>query len=146
MVSIEEEFRLCRPYYEARLVHLTADLLLLTARAALQREAPRPATLVDRITAYIHEHYAEDCDNARIAAAFSYHPNYLNRLMVAHTGHTLHHYLTRYRVHQAMILLSTTELSVSEIAARVGLSDLAHFSKTFRHLTGHAPIAFRYKL
>ena len=41
MALIEEEYRLCRPFYARRLSHLTADLLWETARTALQEEALR---------------------------------------------------------------------------------------------------------
>jgi transcriptional regulator GlxA family with amidase domain len=52
-------------------------------------------------------------------------------------------YLTRLRVHHAMRLLRTTDLSVTDIGARVGWHDPAHFSTAFRRATGRSPRAFR---
>ena len=146
VVRMEEEYRHGRMLYEERLSHLLADLLLAFVRAAVREETPRTAVTVRSITAYIREHYMEPLDNARIAAVFRYHPNYINRLMVEHTGLSLHAYLNRYRMDRAMSLLSSTTLTVSEVAARVGFSELSHFSKTFRRFTGYAPAAFRCKL
>lgn len=34
------------------------------------------------------------------------------------------------------------ELPVSEVAARVGYSDPAHFTRAFRRWTGHSPLEF----
>lgn len=52
-------------------------------------------------------------------------------------------YLARLRVHHAMRLLRTTDLTVTEIGARVGWHDPAHFSTAFRRTTGRSPKAFR---
>ena len=40
-------------------------------------------------------------------------------------------------------LLVTTSLRVSEIADRLGYSDLAYFSNNFKRITGHSPSEYR---
>jgi AraC family transcriptional regulator len=40
-------------------------------------------------------------------------------------------------------LLAETDLSVTEISARVGYSSPSHFTKAFRQATGLTPRAFR---
>lgn len=47
------------------------------------------------------------------------------------------------RVERAKLLLTSTDLSVGEIAERLRFSSSSHFSDTFRRLTGMLPQAYR---
>ena len=47
------------------------------------------------------------------------------------------------KLEQAMVLLQDTELSVKEIAAKLGFSDEFYFSRMFRKKCGHSPREFR---
>ncbi len=142
---IEREYRHASLYYDVRCGHLLADLLALTLRSAVRNDMPKAVRLVSEVTGYIREHYAEECDNESICRHFSYHPNYINRLMVEHTGMSLHQYVNRTRVGKALALLESGAYPVSEIALLVGFSDPAHFSKTFRKCIGCSPSAYRPK-
>jgi AraC-like DNA-binding protein len=53
-------------------------------------------------------------------------------------------YLTRWRMHQAAGLLRTGEVSLAEIADRVGYVANASFSKAFKRWMGSAPGAYRH--
>lgn len=142
---IEREYRHASLYYEERCSHLLADLIFLAARSAARTDMPKAVRLVGEVTRYIRAHYAEECGNESISRRFSYHPNYINRLMVEHTGMSLHQYVNRTRVGQALALLESGAYSVAEIAALVGFSDPAHFSKSFRKCIGCSPSAYRPK-
>ena len=140
---IEREYRHGALFSETVCGHMLAELLVLAVRGAMRVDMPKSAKLVREITSYIREHYAEDCSNERIAAVFSYHPGYISRLMVEHTGMSLHQYVSRTRIGYALGLLEGGAYSVAEVAARVGFSDLVHFSKTFRKQIGKSPSAYR---
>jgi AraC-like DNA-binding protein len=58
-------------------------------------------------------------------------------------GQTPVAYVTRWRMCLATKLLSETDLSLDEIAARVGYETAGAFSKAFRRSHGRAPGAFR---
>jgi AraC-like DNA-binding protein len=49
-------------------------------------------------------------------------------------------------VSEAKALLSHTDLTVNEIAARVGILDPSYFSRFFRKQVGLTPIDFREKM
>ena len=68
---------------------------------------------------------------------------YLSRLFHAYAGVSPSRYLTAYRMEQARKLLRDSNLSVGEIAERVGYPDPFHFSKTFRNTVGVSPSQFR---
>lgn len=141
--DIEHEYRHKKLYAEKRTSLLLSSLLILALRRVNATHTPRFSDLAAKVAAYLREHYREPCTNKELGEIFSYHPVYLNRLMVAYTGLSLHKYLTRIRIDRAIDLLSTTTLSVGQVGAEVGFPDASHFSKVFEKATGYAPSAFR---
>ena len=95
------------------------------------------------ILSYVHANYGKPLTNRDIAAHFGYHQNYISALVHKYTGLPLHRYLLRYRMHVAVSLLQTTELSVSDVAAEVAMPDIKHFSKCFKNIMGVPPSHFR---
>ena len=121
-------------------------LLILTdiARALLLRgrNISRADNRVEEILQYIREHYDEELGNQKLGRLFGFHPNYLNRLMVAHTGLSLYRYVLKYRINRAIDLLQTTDMPAFEIAERVGFKDYNHFLKYFKKQPATPPAAF----
>lgn len=101
------------------------------------------AAKIDEILNYVQEHYAEDITNEKIGQQFNYHANYLNKQVMKYTGKSLHQYLLSYRISKAVDMLTSTDMTISEIAAAAGFSDIYHFSKTFRQRTGISPTELR---
>ncbi|MCY4044011.1 MAG: AraC family transcriptional regulator [Cellvibrionales bacterium] len=52
-------------------------------------------------------------------------------------------WLKKKRMHQAQRLLVTTELSVQEIAFRVGYLDANNFSTAFKQVIGSSPVQYK---
>ena len=77
---------------------------------------------------------------ARIARVSEAH---FVRTFRATFGETPHRYLQRRRVERAMFLLRVTDQSVTAICFDVGFSSLGTFSRTFHHVVGESPTAFR---
>lgn len=102
----------------------------------------KQADKADRILHYVREHFTENLSNAEIAKQFSYHPNYINKLIVKRTGLSLHKYLLQYRIQMATHYLESGSHTVTETAEVVGFSDIKHFSKAFCKITGFPPSAY----
>lgn len=68
---------------------------------------------------------------------------HLRRAFKRTTGMTLHNYVAGVRLDKAQTLLSQTELTLKEIAYRLGFSSPATFSSTFKKATGETPIGYR---
>jgi AraC family transcriptional regulator len=81
-----------------------------------------------------------------MAAACYLSPFHFARLFKKLTGTTPHAYLAAVRIATAQQLLAETDLSVSQIGARVGYLSASHFAKGFRQATGITPRAFRASL
>lgn len=91
------------------------------------------------VQGYIVQHYAEVIRVDQLASLVRLHPGYLGSWFRRQTGLTIHQYTNRIRVRKAIDLLSTGGFNVSEAADKCGFTDVFHFSKVFRQLTGHAP-------
>ena len=98
---------------------------------------------IDKIIEYVNSNCHLPLSNTLIGEKFHYHPNYLNKLFLKHTGYSLHKYIIIRRVEKAQLLLSTTSLSATEIAFKCGFKNLSQFSKAFKNHTGVSPAKIR---
>ena len=91
----------------------------------------------------IEERYADhSLTVAGIAAQVGVSADYLSRQFRLSTGIAAQEYLRRYRFARAIALLQS-DMPVGEIAAQVGFSSLAHFSREFRREMGVSPSQYR---
>lgn len=95
---------------------------------------------ISEAIAYIAVHYADDdISVGTIAQALNLSEGYLSHLFKQETGVTVAFYITRYRIHTAMKLLSSHQYKVYEVAAMAGYRDITYFSSTFKKMTGFSP-------
>ena len=99
--------------------------------------------VVRQVIQYIDDHGTGRISNAQIGSDLNYNPNYLNKLMIQHTGMTLHQYVLQSRLDYAMTLLHTTDRSINDIALELGFYSLSHFSNYFKKQTGTTPVLYR---
>ena len=98
---------------------------------------------LQNLLAYIHEHLDGDLDNAELAARCHLHPNHFIRYFRGCTGQTPARYVAERRMEAAKRLLEETDLPVSEIMERVGLSESGHFARLFRKQYALTPTEYR---
>ncbi len=72
--------------------------------------------------------------------------SYLSRRFKAVMGVTFRQYLLRVRLERAKVLLSTSSVSITEVAQVAGFRDLPRFDKLFRRYTGVPPSVYRARL
>lgn len=101
---------------------------------------------IRRAVEMMHAHMDRDLPIEELAGAAYLSPFHFARLFKKLTGASPHAYLASLRVQRAQQLLAETDLSISELSARVGYSSPSHFSKAFRQSTGLTPRAFRASL
>lgn len=78
-----------------------------------------------------------------VAEALHVSPTYLSTLLKLWTGQSTQHYIHDKLLERAKLKLSTTSLSVSEIAYALGFEHSQSFSKLFKAKTSLSPLAFR---
>lgn len=66
----------------------------------------------------------------------------LQRLFKTHVGISPHQYLADHRVRQAKLLLTGTNLTISEVAEQCGYSTTSQFSRAFKKRFGQTPSQF----
>ena len=80
---------------------------------------------------------------AELAAAAHVSVAHYSALFRRQTGFAPIDFIIRLRVQHACRLLDTTELSVGEVAERVGYADPYYFTRCFRRVMGRAPRLYR---
>lgn len=136
--------------YAADLVRdLTATLLLWLARWHDAAQAERPqaddadVALQVRFAERLEPDHARHHDVAHYADALGVPAAALSRALVAVTGRATKELIVERVMTEAMRLLRFTELTVGEVAFRVGYDDPLYFSRAFKRYAGRAPQAYR---
>ena len=70
-------------------------------------------------------------------------PNYLNRMVRAHTGHSAMDWIEISRLNLAKLLLRQNNLQIAEIAAATGIDDQSYFTRFFKKSEGCTPTQYR---
>lgn len=78
-----------------------------------------------------------------LADALHYEYNYLSNVFSAIEGITLEQFIIRQKIERVKELLAYDELTLSEIAHRLGYSSVAHLSAQFKKIAGQTPTAMR---
>jgi AraC-like DNA-binding protein len=141
VMSIVTEFSLKGEYSE-EYISATLKLVLISIAKRLLADsvsAGASDSIVREIIAYIGRNYAKPIRNTDIASALHLNPSYMNRIFKAHTGISVRSFLIDYRINAAIDLISGGNISISELAAAVGFTDVPHFIKTFKAHTGKTP-------
>lgn len=99
-------------------------------KAAIIELVQRPEGLALRLSSYLSERLASDYSA-------------LSKLFSEVEGITIEHYYILQRIERVKELIVYDELSISEIAYRMGYSSAAYLSSQFKRITGMSPRAFR---
>lgn len=78
-----------------------------------------------------------------VADELNLSPNYLSTLLKVLTGKSTQHHIHEKLIEKAKEKLSTTDLTVNEIAFELGFERSQSFSKLFKTKTNLSPLAFR---
>lgn len=136
-----------RALVEQTLVHILRNYS--TPRLSEELELSRVGLVDRRIRRSVelmHTQLDQELTLKALAAASYLSPFHFARLFKKLTGSSPHNYLAGIRATRAQLLLAETDLSVTEIGARVGYLSGSHFTKAFRIATGATPREFRKSL
>ena len=100
-------------------------------------------TLIRSAADYIRAHSAAPLSIDDITQQTNMSKSSLMRQFRIYMGTTPYNYLLSCRITEAKELLSLTDLSVAEIAERVGFGDESSFSSRFSAMTGSSPLQYR---
>jgi len=103
-------------------------------------------SLFDDAVAIVEREYADDLTLDDIARRVASSRRQLQRAYSEIGSTTFREHLTNVRMDRAAELLASSDLTVREVAHRVGYRQPAQFAKAFRRRHGVAPSAYRTQL
>ncbi len=92
---------------------------------------------------WLQDNYGRDIKVSQVAERFEMSVRTFNRRFKIATGKTPLQYLQEIRIETAKDLLKTSNLSISEIAYRVGYHDMGHFTGLFKKILATTPSEYR---
>ncbi len=92
---------------------------------------------------YVDSHFIDEITSEKLAELAGVSVPHFNRLFRKVLRLSPMEYVLSLLVQEAQRLLSSTRMSMSEIAASVGFYDQSHFTKRFRKVTGITPLQYR---
>ncbi len=125
------------------------ELMTAIARVAPRWRPRSPArkvgskVAINRAIAFVGEHYMGPLSLAQLASMTQMSRSHFCRVFRAVAGTSLRDYVRDLRLARAQHLLSTSTLSLTDIALEVGFYDLPHFDKVFRRRLGISPTEFQ---
>lgn len=98
---------------------------------------------LDRIVQYLHNHYNEDIIFEDMAKEIGISYSYMRKIVSEQTGKSLIDYLNLLRIEKSKELLLDMELTISQIAERIGYHNVQSFNRFFRKYEGMSPSQYR---
>jgi AraC-like DNA-binding protein len=134
-----------------------AKALLVRAASLLRVEIDRQATDTDphnktgglaawqmrRLNVFIEARLDQPIHLKELSAISKLSTAYFSRAFKLTFQETPHAYIVRHRLERAETLMLTTDLLLSDIAARCGFADQAHLCRLFRQHYAKSPAAWR---
>ena len=92
---------------------------------------------------YIHEHYSEDISLEELSSKFFVSQYYLCREFKKYTNRTIIQYVNVTRIMKAQRQIMETDKNLTQISLENGFSNLTHFNRVFKSVTGQTPSSYR---
>ncbi|TWR24743.1 helix-turn-helix domain-containing protein [Mucilaginibacter pallidiroseus] len=152
--KIEKEYQSNMDRFSQSLIINQLEYLLIYADRFYNRQfLTRKITnhqILDKLEVLLQEHFAEDKliekgipTVQQVADELNISANYLSTLLKVLTGQSTQQFIHDKLIEKAKEMLSSTELSVSQIAYSLGFEHSQSFSKLFKAKTALTPIEFR---
>jgi AraC-like DNA-binding protein len=105
-----------------------------------------PDVRVQRMLAWMREHFAGACPNVAVGRSAGLGPDQAVRLCKTETGRTPQAHLRDIRLTEATRLLTQSGLSVEHVADACGFANRFHLTRAFAVRYGIGPAAFRKRM
>lgn len=154
VANIAHEFQKARDGFSQKIAIALIDALLAYIERFYQRQfnTNKVAShkLLDKLDDLLNRYFDSEKPSgpglptvAAIAEELNISPHYLSAMLRSITGKNTQQHIHEKLIAKAKELLSTTDLSISEIAYALGFEHLQSFSKLFKTKTNQSPLEFR---
>lgn len=152
ILKIIEESQECKPYYKKSIENFLSQIIIYLTRTKSMMEADEEKNLVFyeghssiavKTKLYFDLNYEKRVSLVHLAEEFCVSQSHLCREFSKNFGLSPIKYLNNLRIEKAKELLSVSDFSVTEIAYKVGFSDIHYFSRYFNKQENKSPIQYR---
>jgi len=152
MKSIQQEYRSVIDHFSQDLIISQIETLLTYCNRFYHRQFLTRKNAGNDLLSRMDELLAERMDHRKndrfptvreLAAGLNVSPSYLSDMLRSQTGQNAQQHIHSKLIEKAKELISTTSLSVSEIAFQLGFEHPQSFHKLFKKKTNLSPLEFR---
>lgn len=122
---------------------LLSEIIGLSSQTADFSQNISNKEIIQKSIAFISMNYYNDINVDMICKSINYSRSYFSRLFKKSIGYSVPEYINMVRIHKAKELLLQSNLNINEVAKSVGFNDPFYFSRTFKKLTGVAPVRYK---
>jgi AraC-like DNA-binding protein len=115
----------------------------LAAELGARQQTYKANSLISAITDMIETEYGRELYLESISDRLGLSPKYVSRIFKEKTGMNITEYMNRVRIDQAKLLLAGTDMTIGDIAERVGINSRTTFLRIFKKTEGIAPQSYR---
>ncbi len=145
--QIIEELQKKNPCYNESMRLYFQQLLLSMGRTqGISPKQSNTENIMETFTTYLQQHYQDPIDMDTYIRKQGYSISTFYRQFTQHIGCSPLQYLIQIRIKNAEMLLSSTNLSIGEIASMVGYENALYFSRIFAKHVGCPPSEYRKRL
>jgi AraC-like DNA-binding protein len=128
---------------ESQYLAMGLVLSILRGYSGDSSESSDEPEFLNWITSYMSLHLSEPLSVSDMAARAGLSASRFSQVFRNRFARPPHQFLLHLRVQRAQDLLHHTSLTMREISAQCGFSDVHHFAKTFKRLSGQTPGSYR---
>lgn len=145
MASVTEVDRLILLLSVLKQLATSPHSVMLSTEGAYNKLNENDEKRLDAIYRFTMNEFHRSINLKEIADIANMTVNSFCRYFKTRTRKSYLDFLTEYRIGQACKMLQQEEISISEIAYRVGFGNLSNFNRKFKELSGCTPKEFRMK-
>ena len=142
-MRLRREVRHPDPITPLAIEGLLLEIIAEACRKRTRSSGLQPPRWLERTREMLHERFLEPLTLSEIAGIVGVHPVYLASVFRRYFQCSLGEYRRQLRVEFTCAEIAKTDTPLSQIALAAGYSDQAHFSRTFKRLTGMTPTEYR---
>lgn len=118
------------------LCHLITECTLCSMASSHPDDIPQT---IQAVRAYLVQNYVQKVTLEKLGSLFNLNPFYLQKQFKRYVGQSPSEYVIYLRMTRAKELMRSTKQSISQIAHKVGISNLGYFTRQFKQQEGITP-------
>ncbi|ANE48198.1 hypothetical protein SY83_20015 [Paenibacillus swuensis] len=136
-------FEICAITARSELIDACRETLGQLTRCVAESHGKTDNDPIHKAIEYLARHYQEPVTLKEVADQVYLNPAYFSTLFKQRTGKSFVEYWTDMRVDDAKKRLAYSNEKIAVIAERTGFSNIRHFNRVFKNITGTTPNHYR---